>query len=65
MRIPPWLMPLGMGLWNVGYFVATFLFEGRVKANVARYAVLYLASVPPAMRGDLSPFYLVLSGGMD
>ena len=58
-----WLFPAIMVVWNVFYFVATLFVDGKVRINVARYAVLYALTVPAAARGDMNPFYVVLNSG--
>ena len=51
-----WLWPAGMAAFNVAFFIVTILGEGRVKVNVARYAMMYSAAIIPAMRGNMEPF---------
>ncbi len=59
----PWILPLSMGLWNTVFFITTLMTEGRVKTNVAMYAIRYFSTIRAAKNGDLLPFISVLSEG--
>lgn len=52
-----------MGLWNTVFFITTLMTEGRVKTNVAMYAIRYFSTIRAAKNGDLLPFISVLSEG--
>lgn len=54
-------LPLVMVAMNVVLFVFTLLAEGRVKPNCLRFAFMYAATVVPALRGNLDPFFVVLT----
>ena len=60
-----YLFPVGMTAWNVIYFVYGLVAEGRIKVNALRFVVLYGATIPASFRGDMTPFYLVLSSSPD
>lgn len=57
-RLPVWFLPVVMAGWNWLYLIVTLFGEGRVKPNVARYAVIYTLSILPALKGDLEPFLI-------
>ena len=52
-------MPFSMAAWNVLFFIITLVAEGRIKPNVARYAVQYAMTIYPAAKGDIQPFLVV------
>lgn len=55
------LLPVTMCAFNVVYFVLVLIGEGRVKPNVLRFAFMYAATIGPAARGDLGPFFAVFT----
>lgn len=61
----PWMLPVGMVAFNILYFLSGLLGEGRVKINTVRFAVLYAATIPFAVKGDLHPFFMVVTSCPD
>jgi hypothetical protein len=58
-KAPIWFLPTVMAGWNIFFFIFTLVAEGRVKPNVARYAVLYTLSIYPAVvKKDIQPFLI-------
>lgn len=56
-----WMLPLGMVAFNLVYVILTFLSEYRIKPNALRFAAMYAATVMPAARGNMDPFFTVLT----
>jgi len=57
----PWMLPVGMTLWNAAYLIFSLFAECRIKPNVLRYTFMYATTIGPAMRGDLDPFFVVFT----
>lgn len=57
----PVLLPLGMTTLNVASLCAGVVFEKRFRENAMRFSLLYASTIPSALRGDLTPFFTVLS----
>ena len=57
----PILMPLSMVLLNVTSFATGLMYEGRVKESAVKFGLMYATTIPAAARGDLNPFFTVLS----
>jgi len=57
----PWFLPVAMTGWNVLYVAYGVFVEYRIKATALRYMVMYATTIPAALRGDLEPFFAVLT----
>lgn len=54
------LLPVAMCMMNLASF-SSGLLEGRLKINALRFMMLYALTILPALRGDLMPFFEILS----
>lgn len=60
-KCPLWVLPLASFLMNFASFSQGMVFEGRLKVGAFKFSVLYMSTIPSAMRGDLDPYFQVLS----
>lgn len=61
-KLPLWLLPVLAAAYNCFRVVTGLLCEGRLKATGFKYMFLYASTVRDAYRGNMEPFFQVLSG---
>jgi len=57
----PLVMPLGMTLLNVASLYSGLVYEKRFRESALKFMFLYASTIPSAVRGDMVPFFTVLS----
>jgi hypothetical protein len=57
----PWFFPATMAAYNIVMVVYGVMVESRVKCTCLQYSFWYASTIPAAVRGDMTPFFTVLS----
>lgn len=57
----PWALPAAHAGFCALGFLAALILEARFKPNALRFFLLYTLTIPPAIKGDLFPYFVILS----